>query len=127
MSDLMLDVTTDARQALHTLAAVLRGTPTFTNFEQAAANLERDNAAQQAIAAHQSKQQSLRALIMLNALSAEDRAELERLEHAVYANVTIAAYLEAQNELVALCCEMNDRISDAVGMRFALRRGGCCG
>lgn len=127
MSDLTLDVTADAQQALHSLAAVVRAAPAYTNFERAAANLERDEAAQQAIADLQAKQESLRALIMLNALDAEDRAELEQLERAVYSSVTITAYLEAQNELVALCCDLNDRISAAVGMRFALRRGGCCG
>lgn len=127
MDDLTVDVTTDLHEALHTLAAVLRDTPTFIKFKQAAASLEQDNEAQQAIVAYQSKQQSLRALIMLNALSAEDRAELEQLERAVYTNATIAAYLEAQDELIDLCCAVNDRISDAVGMRFALKRGGCCG
>ena len=127
MSDLTLDISTDARQALRTLVETLRDTPAFTNFGQAAANLERDKEAQLAIAAHQSKQQSLRALIMLDALTAADRAELGQLEHAVYANATITAYLEAESEFVTICRDLNDRISDAVGMRFAVKRGGCCG
>ena len=127
MSYLKQNVTTDVQQAVQTLAALLRDTPTFADFEQASVNLDMDETAQHAVAAHQSKQQSLRALIALNALSTEDRAELERLEKAVYSNPTILAYLKAQNELVALCCSLNDRISEAVGMRFALKRGGCCG
>jgi cell fate (sporulation/competence/biofilm development) regulator YlbF (YheA/YmcA/DUF963 family) len=127
MSELTRDATIDMGQALQTLASALRDTPAFISFEQAASNLQSDIEAQKAISAYQSRQQSLQALIMLNALSAEDRAELEQLERAVYTNQTVSAYLEAQNALVALCCAVNDRISDAVGMRFALRRGGCCG
>lgn len=127
MSDLISDTTTDVGQSLQTLASTLRDTPAFISFERAASNLQNDVEAQNAISAYQSKQHSLQALIMLNALSAEDRAELEQLERAVYTNQTISAYLEGQNALVALCCAVNDRISDAVGMRFAIRQGGCCG
>jgi cell fate (sporulation/competence/biofilm development) regulator YlbF (YheA/YmcA/DUF963 family) len=127
MSDLTRDTTTDVSQALQMLASTLRNTPAFISFERAASNLQNDVEAQNAISAYQSRQQSLRALIMLNALSAEDREELEQLEGTVYTNQTVSAYLEAQNALVALCCAVNDRISDAVGMRFAIRQGGCCG
>jgi cell fate (sporulation/competence/biofilm development) regulator YlbF (YheA/YmcA/DUF963 family) len=127
MSDLIRDTTTDVGQALQTLASTLRDTPAFISFERAASNLQNDVEAQNAISAYQSKQQSLQALIMLNALSAEDRTELEQLERAVYTNQTVSAYLEAQNALVALCCAVNDRISDTIGMRFAIRQGGCCG
>ena len=127
MSHLVHDQKVDARQSLQSLIALLRETPTYTAFEQAATNLERDKTALQAITAHQAKQQSLRALITLNALDAEDQAELERLERAVYSNATISAYVQAQDHLATLCGEVNDRISDVVGMRFALKRGGCCG
>ena len=126
MSNLTRD-TTDVGQALQTLASTLRDTPAFISFERAALNLKNNVEAQNAISDYQSKQQSLQALIMLNALSAEDRAELEQLERAVYTNQTVSAYMEAQNALVALCCAVNDRISDAIGMRFAIRQGGCCG
>ena len=102
MSDLISDTTTDVGQALQTLASSVRDTPAFISFERAASNLQNDVEAQYAISAYQSKQRSLQALIMLNALSAEDRTELEQLERAVYTNQTISAYLEGQNALVAL-------------------------
>lgn len=127
MSDLISDTTINVGQALQTLASYLRDTPAFISFERAASNLQNDVEAQNAISAYQSKQQSLQALIMLNALSAEDRAELEQLERAVYTNQTISAYMEAQNALVTLCCAVNDHISNTIGMRFAIKQGGCCG
>jgi len=127
MSNLISDTTTNIGQALQTLASTLRNESAFFSFVRAASNLQNDVEAQKAISAYQSKQQSLRALIMLNALSAEDRTELQQLERAVSTNQTISDYLEAQNALVALCCAVNDRISEAVGMRFAIRKGGCCG
>jgi cell fate (sporulation/competence/biofilm development) regulator YlbF (YheA/YmcA/DUF963 family) len=127
MSELTLEVSTGLRQAVQTLATALRETPAFARFEKAALQFQNDEMARQTIAELQSKQQALQAMIMLNALNAEDRAELERLERAVYASETIKAYIEAQDELANQCLELNDYISQSVGMRFAVRQGGCCG
>jgi cell fate (sporulation/competence/biofilm development) regulator YlbF (YheA/YmcA/DUF963 family) len=112
---------------LQAFATALRDTPSFTRFEQAALTLDREQSAHQALTAYKAKLESLDVLIKLNALNAEDRAELEHLERVVNSNKTIAAYVQAQAELVDLCCALNNQISNAVGMRFAVKRGGCCG
>ena len=70
------------KQAAQDFAAALAETQQFKAFEQKAYTFHQDQAAQQAMLAYQQKQQSLRALMMLNALSPEQRDELERLESA---------------------------------------------
>ncbi len=55
------------KQAARDFAAVLSETPQFQAFEQAAETFQKDEPAQRAMQAYESKQQSLRALLMLNA------------------------------------------------------------
>ena len=57
--------------------------PQFKAFEQAYDALTHDTAAQQTIAAYQAKVESLRALLMLNAVSESERAELEQLQQGL--------------------------------------------
>lgn len=70
------------KQTAHDFAAALAETPQFKAFEETAYAFRKDQIAQQAMLAYQKKHTELRALIMLNALSPEQRDELERLESA---------------------------------------------
>lgn len=122
-----LDLTSEVRQALRDFAAALVETPQFARFERAAESLQGDEEAQRALAAYQSKQQSLQMILMLNAASEEEQAELENLREAVYSRLTVTEYIDAQDDLMALCRTVNDELSNRIGLRFAMRRGGCCG
>jgi len=64
------------RQAARDFAAALAETPQFKAYEKAADRLNHDPAAQQAIDAFQAKRQSLQAMLLLNAVSEADKAEL---------------------------------------------------
>ncbi|MDA0236105.1 MAG: YlbF family regulator [Proteobacteria bacterium] len=66
-------------RAAHDFAAVLAAAPQFSAFEEAAYAFQQDEAAQAALQAYQARQQSLQMMLMLNAVNAEDRAELTRL------------------------------------------------
>lgn len=70
---------TVVRAAGRDFAAALAETPQFIAFEQAYESLRHDTAAQQALSAYQTKMESLRALLMLNAVGDDERAELEQL------------------------------------------------
>ena len=122
-----LELTSDVRQALRDFASALGETSQFARFERAAGALRADEDAQNAISAYESKQRSLQMMLMLNAVSKEERDELESLRQAVFSNPTVMGYVSAQDDLMALCQSVNDLLSDQLGMRFALRRGGCCG
>lgn len=122
-----LDLSTEVREAVRHFGLELTNTPQFVQFKQAAEALEQDEEAQRALAAYQQKQQSLQVVIRLNALTDEERLELDRLHEAVFSRSTVTEYIQAQNAVVELFSAVNDVVSNRLGLRFAQRRGGCCG
>ncbi len=116
------------RQAASDFAAALSETPEFQAFEQAAFKLRSDPAATQARKTFQSKQTSLKALIQLHAVPAEDQAELERLYQAYQTLPCVIEYLQAETNLRALCQVLNSLLSEHLGLDFATSSStGCCG
>ncbi len=116
------------KQAARDFAAVLSETTLFKAFEQAAGVFQKDGVAQSAMQAYESKQQSLRALLMLNAAPVEEQQELERLRQSFFSQPSVAAYLQAQNDLMALSRACADLLSQATGLNYAASCGSsCCG
>lgn len=116
------------RQAACDFAAALAGTQQFGAFEKAAECFRQDKTAQQAMEAYQMKQQSLRALMMLNALSDEQRSELGQLHSDFINQPVVQEYLRAQTELVSLCQALGDVLSEAIGLNYsAACKVSCCG
>ena len=116
------------KQAARDFATALAETQQFKAFEQKAYTFYQDQAAQQAMLAYQQKQKSLRALMMLNALSAEERDELERLESAFTNQPVVQEFFSAQAELAVLCQALGDALSKSIGMNYAGACGvSCCG
>lgn len=116
-------------QAARQFAEVLAEAPQFQAFEQALFTFRQDAEAQSAIQDFQKKQASLKALLMLNAVSAEDRQELQTLVDRVNQQPSVIAYNQAQAALVAASQELGDLLSKAIGLDYAsvCRTGGCCG
>jgi cell fate (sporulation/competence/biofilm development) regulator YlbF (YheA/YmcA/DUF963 family) len=122
------DTQTAVNRAAHNFAAALAETPQFLAFEEAAAALQQDAQALQLIGEYQQKQQSLHMMTMLGAVSPEEQAEMARLQQALNANTTVAAYTQCQGALVALCQESGRRLSEHIGLDFAAACGAsCCG
>lgn len=116
------------RQAARNFAASLSETRQFIDFEEAAERLKIDQQAQKAIAAFQTKQLSLQMMIRLNAVSPADQSELERLQHAYQNEASVVGYLQAQQELVAICQATGEIISQAIGLNYSASCGAsCCG
>ncbi len=115
------------KQAARDFAAALADTPQFKALDQAADRLRGDQAAQHAMGAYQEKQISWRALAMLNALSTEQKAELEELRVAFVNDPVVRGYFEAQTEFTALCQSLGDALSESIGLNYAASCGaGCC-
>ena len=115
------------RQAARDFAVALSETPQFRAYDEAAERLNQDPVAQRAIDAFQAKQQSLQAMLMLNAVSEEDRAELQRLQRAFASTPAVVAYAQAQADLMAICQTSADWLSEAIGLNYAAVCGsGCC-
>jgi cell fate (sporulation/competence/biofilm development) regulator YlbF (YheA/YmcA/DUF963 family) len=115
------------RQSARDFSVALSETPQFKAYEEAIERLNHDTLAQRAIDAFQSKQQSLQALLMLNAVSDADKAELQRLQRVFSSAPAVVAYAQAQADLMAICQASADWLSEAIGLNYAAACGsGCC-
>lgn len=127
LSDIAIAPPEAVRHASRDLVAALAETPAFTTFEQAAAAFRQDEAAQSAIQAYQQKQQALQMMLMLNAVSPEDRAELNQLYQAFASRPSVQTYVQAEADLREVCQAVADRLSQQIGFDFAAACGsGCC-
>jgi len=104
-------------------------TPQYTAFEQAYYAYRMDEKTQKALQEFQEKQASLQALLMLNAISEEERTELARLRDQFYHQPSILDYTKAQTELAEVSQKIGDMLSEAIGLDFgaSCKTGGCCG
>ena len=119
---------TGVRAAAQAFAQALAETPQFKALEQAGEALEHDPPAQQAIAAYQTKQQSLQMMLRLNMVSPEERLELTRLHQVMLAEPAVVSYLEAQADFATVCQAAATMLSERIGLNFAAAcRSGCCG
>ncbi len=117
----------EVRVAARAFAQALAESAEFQAFEQTADRLRQDKTAQRVIRAYQTKEQSLQAVLMLDAVSAQDQAELERLQQAFLSHPTVAAYVQAQENLTAMCQAAADVLSQRIGLSFTAACGpGCC-
>jgi cell fate (sporulation/competence/biofilm development) regulator YlbF (YheA/YmcA/DUF963 family) len=109
-------------------AVALSETPQFKAFEEAYEAFNNDVAAHQSLSAYQDKAKSLRAVLMLNAVSETERAELETLKNDYMTRPTVQAYAAAESELKVLCQQAANMISATTGLNYAASCGAsCCG
>jgi cell fate (sporulation/competence/biofilm development) regulator YlbF (YheA/YmcA/DUF963 family) len=116
-------------QAARQFAETLGETPQFREFELSYFGFRQDTEAQEAIREFQKKQSSLTALVMLNAVSEEDKRELEALQERFYKQPSVVRYNLAVESLTAMSQEIGDLLSQSIGLDFgaACKTGGCCG
>ncbi len=117
------------KQAARDFAAAISETPQFKTFEQADFAFRQDQAVQQALLALQEKQQSLRPMMLLNALTTDQRIELQSLQTAFSSQPVVQAYFSAQAEFSALCQALGDQLTQAIGLNYAsiCASSSCCG
>ena len=128
LDDIEVASSSVVRAAARDFATALAETPQFKAFESTYKALKDDASALQALSAYQEKAKSLRALLMLNAVSEVDRTELERLKNEYMTRSTVQACAVAESELTALCHQAAGMISDAIGLNYAASCGAsCCG
>jgi cell fate (sporulation/competence/biofilm development) regulator YlbF (YheA/YmcA/DUF963 family) len=115
------------RQSARDFAVALSETPQFRAYEEATERLNQDLMAQRAINAFQAKQQSLQAMLLLNAVSEADKAELQRLQRAFASTPAVVIYAQVQADLMAICQASADWLSEAISLNYAAACGsGCC-
>ncbi len=113
--------------AVQELAQALSQEPDFVAFEESAQRLRQDAAARQAMEAYQKKQAGLQTLLMLDAVSPDEQAEIESLREAFLSQETVVAYRQAETALRDLCRAVGDQLSARIGLGFAAAcSSGCC-
>ena len=119
----------EALTAAGRFGAALRASPEFAALLAANDALTADAKATAAIEAFGDRQAELRTEAMMGILTAAQRAELERLQKAMYAVPTVATYVAATEAFGAVCRETAVVVSAEIGIDFAAnsRSGGCCG
>ena len=129
LNDLEVAPRSALMKAARQFAETLTETPQFHEFEKSYFEFRKDEAAQSAIREFQTKQDSLKALLMLGAVSDEDRQELQKLQNQFRHQPSVVRYTKAQEELVSICQEIGDHLSKAIGLDYgsSCRTGGCCG
>jgi cell fate (sporulation/competence/biofilm development) regulator YlbF (YheA/YmcA/DUF963 family) len=126
LMDIQTAETTNVETAVRAFAQILADSAVFQRFEQASEQMQADAAAQAAMNAFQQKQQSLQALLMLNAVSLDERSELQQLQEAFFSQPTVAALLDAQEDLRAICQTVAGVLSERIGLPFAAACGPGC-
>jgi len=127
VSDLEIAPPSVIKQAAIDFAAALAASSQFQLFEAASACLREDLAAQQAMRAYQEKQHALQGLLLLNAVSEEEQAELERLRQVFLDKPAVIDYLEAEANLRTLCQKSANQLSQMIDFDFAAACStGCC-
>ena len=127
LSDIEVASPAVVKLAAYDFANALSETPQFQTFEQAAWQLRQDEQTQAALKAFRDKQDSLKALALLKAVSSEDQAELDGLRQNLFSQPSMVAYTQAQTQLVSLCQNTGDVLSQSIGIEFsAATSSGCC-
>jgi cell fate (sporulation/competence/biofilm development) regulator YlbF (YheA/YmcA/DUF963 family) len=115
------------RHAARDFAVALSETPQFRAYETAIERLNNDPQAQHALEALEKKQQALQAVLLLNAMSTDERADLERLRSAFLSQPAVTTFYQAQADLQIVCQASADWLSVAIGLNYAAACGsGCC-
>jgi len=113
--------------AAREFARALGESAEFQSYEESADRLRNDEVAQRVMSDFVAKQRSLQMLLRLNAVPAEEQAELERLRQTFLSQPAVAAHLKAQDDLTALCQAAAGVLSQRIGLSFAAACGpGCC-
>ncbi len=114
--------------AARAFAETLAESDVFQAWEQAAWALRQDQAARALAERLQTMQRELQPLLMLGAVTAEQRLELEQLRSNYLTLPTVLAYTQTETALRVLCQAANEAISKQVGLDFATNcASGCCG
>ncbi len=115
--------------AVETLAQTVLESEPLVQYQQAKAALEGDLGAKRLLSAFSSVQREMRQRQTRNLVTPESVDQLRSLQRQVQGNAVIMAYVQTQQEAVNYLREVNQEISQWIGVDFATlarRRSGCC-
>ncbi len=115
--------------AVGTLAQSLLESDLLVQYQRAKEALEQDLGAKRLLDAFASTQREMRQRQTRNLVTQESIDQLRSLQRQVQANAVIMAYVQTQQAAINYLREVNQEISQWIGVDFATlarRRSGCC-
>jgi len=118
----------DLQAATETLADNLLNSEPLVRHRQAQAALQGDAIARKLLASFSAAQADVRRRQARGGVTQADIEQLRALQRQVQANAVIMRYAETQQGAIAYLREVNQEISQWLGIDFAslARRSGCC-
>lgn len=115
----MITLRPELMQAAHVLGRALRNMPALRTYAEASAKLEADAAATHLLAELQRVQADIRTCQSNGGVTQEDLTRLRELQYQVQTHPTIAVFVEAQQNVMVFLPEVNQEISQLLGIDFA--------
>ncbi len=118
----------ELKQAVQTLSEAVKQAPPLRAYTEALAKMEADRSATDLLDELQRVQADLRVRQSNGGITQADTVRLRQLQAGVQAHPTIAAFLAADQAAKAYLPQVNNLISDLIGIDFASlgRIKGCC-
>lgn len=129
MTSAINQVSISLLEAVSTLAENLLQSEPFLRYKAAEGKLHEDKNSMQLLADFPKMQQKIRSQQQAGGISEGDLKQLRSLQSAISTNESIQEYGLAQEMAVALLRDVNQEISQLLGIDFASltrRSGGCC-
>jgi cell fate (sporulation/competence/biofilm development) regulator YlbF (YheA/YmcA/DUF963 family) len=120
MTDATTTLSADLQAVTHTLGQSLAASQPFTRYIQAQVDLDADPAASDLLDLLISAQNSFRMQQKQGGVTQADIDQLKALQARVQENLTIMEYADSQKAAIAFLKEINQEISQQLGMDFAL-------
>lgn len=115
----MKDLRPELKQAAQALGNALKNTPPLRAYAEAAAKMEADAQATALLDELQRVQSDIRVRQSNGGVTQADITRLRELQYQVQTHPTIAAFIEAQQNATAFLPEVNQEISQLLGIDFA--------
>lgn len=112
------------------LGRTITSTPEYRAFAEAERRYQEDAQARELFGQYQEAQRTVQWMRHIAGDHTQEVKKLEKLEAALDANQTITGYFDTEEKLVALLKELNEFISERLGLDFAgvtKPKSGCCG
>ncbi len=127
MTDTTPILNPDLQAATHALGQSLEASEPFTRYVQAQAAMDTDQAAADLLDLLISSQNSFRMQQSQGGVTQADIDQLKTIQKSVQENPAIMEYANSQKAAIAFLKEINQEISQQLGMDFALIAKRSCG
>jgi len=120
------EATADVDQLARDLGDAIAELPVYQRFEEKKAAVEADEDLQEEIREFEQVREEFMLARQSGDASRDDLRELQNAQQDLHEIPKMSEYLQAQNELELRLQELNETVSESLGIDFGQKAGGCC-